>query len=123
RSDDQFNTTIYSLDDRFRGVYGTRRVVFVNEADMRRLGFREGDLVDMATAVDDGHDRRVEKFRVTPYEIPVGCIGGYYPECNPLIPLAHYAEESKVPAAKSIPVRLYLAQPAPAALPAEATSA
>ena len=115
RSDDQFNTTIYSLDDRFRGVYGTRRVVFVNEADMRRLGFREGDLVDMATAVDDGHDRRVEKFRVTPYEIPVGCVGGYYPECNPLIPLAHHAEQSKVPAAKSIPVRLYLSQPAVAA--------
>jgi molybdopterin-dependent oxidoreductase alpha subunit len=111
RSDDQFNTTVYSLDDRFRGVYGTRRVLFINRADMARLGFAEGDLVDVTTAVEDGHDRKVHGLRITPYEIPSGCAGGYYPECNPLVPLAHHAEGSKVPAAKAIPVRLRRAEP------------
>jgi molybdopterin-dependent oxidoreductase alpha subunit len=106
RGDDQFNTTVYSLDDRFRGVYGTRRVVFMNLADMERLGFVEGTLVDITTAVDDGRERRVDRMRLTPYDIPPGCLAGYYPECNPLVPLAHHAEGSKVPAAKSIPVRL-----------------
>jgi len=106
RSDDQFNTTIYSLDDRFRGVYGTRRVLLMNHDDIRRLGFAEGDSVDVHTAVDDGHARSVRGLRVTPYDIPAGCAGGYYPECNPLVPLAHHAEHSKVPASKAIPIRL-----------------
>ena len=106
RSDDQFNTTIYSLDDRFRGIYGTRKVVLMNLLDIRRLGLNEGDTVTLTTAVDDGELRQVVGLRVTPYDIPAGCAAGYYPECNPLLPLAHYAEESKVPAAKSIPVRL-----------------
>jgi len=106
RSDDQFNTTIYSLDDRFRGVYGTRRVLLMNQDDIRRLGFAEGDSVDVHTAVDDGHARSVRGLRVTPYDIPAGCAGGYYPECNALVPLAHHAEHSKVPASKAIPIRL-----------------
>jgi len=106
RSDDQLNTTIYSLDDRFRGIYGTRKVVLLNLADIKRLGLNEGDAVTLTTAVDDGELRQVPGLRVTPYGIPAGCAAGYYPECNPLLPLAHYAEGSKVPAAKSIPVRL-----------------
>lgn len=106
RSDDQFNTTVYSLDDRFRGVYGTRRVLMMNRDDIARLGLAEGDSVDVSTAVDDGHVREVQGLRVTPYDIPHGCAGGYFPECNPLVPLAHHAERSKVPAAKAIPVRL-----------------
>ncbi|MDB5817069.1 MAG: formate dehydrogenase [Rhizobacter sp.] len=108
RSDDQFNTTIYSLDDRFRGVYGTRKVVLMNRADMARLSLPEGSFVTATTAVDDGELRQVHKLRVTPYDIPEGCVAGYYPECNPLLPLAHHAEQSKVPAGKSIPVRLSL---------------
>jgi hypothetical protein len=72
----------------------------------------------LATAVDDGVDRKVDGFRVVAYDIPEGCIGGYYPECNPLIPLWHHAEGSKVPAAKSIPVRI-LAQAPPPAIAAE----
>jgi molybdopterin-dependent oxidoreductase alpha subunit len=108
RSDDQFNTTIYSLDDRFRGVYGTRKVVLMNLADMTRLSLPEGSFVTATTAVDDGQLRQVHNLRVTAYDIPQGCVAGYYPECNPLLPLAHYAEESKVPAGKSIPVRLKL---------------
>lgn len=108
RSDDQFNTTIYSLDDRFRGVYGTRKVLLMNRDDIERLGFIEGAIVTASTAVDDGQLREVKGLRLTGFDIPVGCIAGYYPECNPLIPLAHHAEQSKVPAAKSIPVRLRL---------------
>ncbi|RYF34433.1 MAG: FdhF/YdeP family oxidoreductase [Comamonadaceae bacterium] len=106
RSDDQFNTTVYSLNDRFRGVYGTRLVLFMNRDDMTRLGYAEGQSVDVTTAVDDGHVRRVKALRVTPYDIPPGSVGGYFPECNPLVPLAHHAEKSMVPASKAIPVRL-----------------
>jgi len=106
RSDGQFNTTVYSNDDRFRGVYGTRMVLFMAKGDMDRLGFAEGDLVTASTPADDGVVRSVVGLRVTEYSVPVGCIAGYYPECNPLIPLWHYAKESKVPAAKAIDVRL-----------------
>ena len=106
RSDDQFNTTIYSLDDRFRGIYGTRQVLLMNVDDIARLGLVEGSIVTATTAVDDGRLREVAGLRVTPYDIPPGCAAGYYPECNPLVPLAHYAEGSKVPASKSIPIRL-----------------
>ncbi|KQP18451.1 FdhF/YdeP family oxidoreductase [Pseudorhodoferax sp. Leaf267] len=108
RSDDQFNTTIYALDDRFRGVYGTRKVLLLNAADIARLGLAEGALVRAETAVDDGHRRAVGGLRVTPYDIPPGCAGGYFPECNPLVPLAHHAEGSHVPASKAIPIRLHL---------------
>jgi formate dehydrogenase major subunit len=106
RSDGQFNTTIYAEDDRFRGVHGTRMVLFMARADMDRLGFAEGDIVTAHTPTDDGVTRSVAGLRVTEYSIPVGCIAGYYPECNPLIPLWHHAKESMVPAAKAIDVRL-----------------
>ncbi|NOG71760.1 FdhF/YdeP family oxidoreductase [Roseicella sp. DB1501] len=106
RSNDQFNTTIYGHGDRFRGVHGTRMVLFVNRADAARLGLAEGATVALETAVEDGICRRVEGFRVTAYDIPPGCCAAYYPECNPLIPLWHHAEGSKVPAAKSVPVRI-----------------
>jgi anaerobic selenocysteine-containing dehydrogenase len=74
--------------------------------DIERFSLREGDLVTLSTAVDDGIERKVSGLRVVAYDIPQGCIAGYYPECNPLIPLWHHAEKSKVPAAKSIPVRV-----------------
>lgn len=107
RSNGQFNTTIYNYDDRFRGIYGSREVVLMHRNDIDRLGLREGMLVTLATAVDDGVDRRVGGLRVVVYDIPEGCIGGYYPECNPLIPLWHHEEKAKTPAAKSIPVRVH----------------
>ena len=106
RSNGQFNTTIYSYDDRFRGIYGSRMVLMMHRNDIDRFGLKEGDIVGLETAVDDGVERTVGGFRVVPHDIPEGCIGGYYPECNPLIPLWHHAEGSKVPAAKSIPVRI-----------------
>ena len=111
RSNDQFNTTIYGMDDRFRGVSGTRMVLFMNPEDAGRLELRDGATVALTTAVEDGVARRVDGFRVTHYDIPRGCCAAYYPECNPLIPLWHHAERSKVPAAKSVPVHIH---PAPA---------
>jgi len=106
RSNDQFNTTIYGYHDRFRGVRGTRMVLFMNRNDIARMGLEEGERVALTTAAEDGVVRRVEGLRVTPYDIPEGCCAGYYPECNPLIPLWHHAERSKVPAAKSVPIRI-----------------
>lgn len=110
RSDGQFNTTIYSLDDRFRGIKGGRMVILMNRADMASHSLEEDDQVTLQTIADDGVDRRVEGLRIVPYDIPQGCIAGYYPECNPLLPLWHCAKESKVPAAKSIPVRILARQ-------------
>ncbi|MEX3936647.1 FdhF/YdeP family oxidoreductase [Paraburkholderia phymatum] len=106
RSDSQFNTTIYNHDDRFRGIKGTRMVLLLNRADMAMRGLHQGDRVTLETISDDGIERRVAGFAVVPYDIPPGCAAGYYPECNPLLPLWHYAKESKVPGAKSIPVRV-----------------
>jgi molybdopterin-dependent oxidoreductase alpha subunit len=106
RSDSQFNTTIYNLDDRFRGVKGGRMVIFMNKADIEKRQLEEGQQITLQTVSNDGIDRRLEGLRIKAYEIPEGCIAGYYPECNVLLPLWHYAKESKVPAAKSIPVRI-----------------
>jgi anaerobic selenocysteine-containing dehydrogenase len=106
RSDSQFNTTIYSLDDRFRGVKGNRMVVLMNKDDIAASSLSDGDMIGLETIANDGVDRRVSGLTVMAYDIPRGCIAGYYPECNPLLPLWHCAEESKVPAAKSIPVRI-----------------
>jgi molybdopterin-dependent oxidoreductase alpha subunit len=113
RADGQFNTTIYSEGDRFRGVEGGRNVVLMNEKDIGRLKLRKGDIVTLLTAADDGVDRRLGGLQVMPYGIPEKCIAGYYPECNVLIPLWHYAKKSKVPAAKSVPVRIELQHRAP----------
>ncbi|MCD2518724.1 FdhF/YdeP family oxidoreductase [Massilia sp. G4R7] len=106
RSDGQFNTTIYNYDDHFRGVQGSRMVLFMARADMARYALREGELVSLRTPADDGVERRVDGLAVVPYDVPEGCLAGYYPELNALIPLWHHAKESKVPAAKAIDVVL-----------------
>ncbi len=106
RSNDQFNTTIYGYHDRFRGVKGTRDILFVNAADMVEAGLREGQIVALESDAEDGQARRRDGLIVTPYDIPRGCLGAYYPECNVLIPVEHHAEQSHVPAAKSVPVRI-----------------
>jgi molybdopterin-dependent oxidoreductase alpha subunit len=107
RSNDQFNTTIYGYNDRFRGIIGTRMVVLISRDDMDRLDLVEGEEVGIATCAHDNVVREMTGFRVTPYDIPAGNIGTYYPEANALIPLWHHAARSKVPAAKSIPVRIF----------------
>ena len=107
RSNDQFNTTIYGYDDRFRGIKGTRMVVLMSPQDIARLGFADGETVGLAAVSNDNIKREMTGFRVTAYNIPPGNIGTYYPETNALIPLWHHAEKSKVPAAKSVAVRVF----------------
>ncbi len=104
RSNDQFNTTVYGYTDRFRGIHGTRMVVLMNRDDMDRLGLREGEIIGLRTPSTDNVRRAIWGFRVTPYGIPAGCVGTYYPEANALLPIWHFAEGSKTPAAKSVPV-------------------
>ncbi len=106
RSNDQFNTTIYGYHDRFRGIKGTRDVLLIGAADMKKLGVKVGDRVALVGDAGDGFDRRVGGLRIVEYDIPEGCVGAYYPECNVLIPMSHHARESHVPAAKSVPVRI-----------------
>ena len=106
RSHDQYNTTIYGMDDRYRGVFGQRRVVFIHAEDIRALGMKNGDWVDLQTLWDDGQPRRAERFRLVAYDIPRGCIAAYYPETNPLVPLSATAIVAGTPSSKSIPVQL-----------------
>ncbi len=105
RSHDQYNTTIYGLDDRYRGVRGLRRVCFISSQDLQKYGFQAGALVDLVSVWHDG-ERRVRGFTLVEYAIPPGCVASYYPETNPLVPLDHVAERAGTPASKSIPVRL-----------------
>ncbi|MCF4997963.1 FdhF/YdeP family oxidoreductase [Pseudomonas syringae] len=111
RSNDQFNTTIYGYEDRFRGVTGTRKVIFMHRNDIARLGFEAGQWVQLTTAIEPQVKRTVGPLQILPYDIPEGCCAAYYPECNPLVPLWHHAERSKVPAAKSVPITLRRAEP------------
>ena len=106
RSNDQFNTTIYGYSDRLRGIEGTRDVLLMNPEDIAAAGLRQGQIVGLASDVDDGVERHVGGLKVTPFLLPRGCLGGYYPELNPLVPLAWHDEESKTPAGKSVPVRI-----------------
>ena len=106
RSNDQFNTTIYGYDDRFRGIKGTRQVAMMNAGDMAAQGLADGDTIALASDAEDQVERVVGGLRVVSYDIPAGCIGGYYPELNYLIPVEHHALESHVPAGKSVPVRI-----------------
>lgn len=107
RSHDQYNTTIYGLDDRYRGVFGRRDVLFLNARDLERLGFQEGDIVDVETALEHARPERVVRaLTIVRYDLPDGCCGAYYPETQPLIALEHVDPVSLTPSYKSIPVRV-----------------
>lgn len=110
RSHDQYNTTIYGLDDRYRGVKGGRRVVFVNPADIETFGLADGDRVDLVSEFTDadGHvqERTAKDFMVVAYSTPVGNAAAYYPETNPLVPLDHTAARSNTPVSKAVVIRL-----------------
>ncbi|MBB5357068.1 molybdopterin-dependent oxidoreductase alpha subunit [Rhodanobacter sp. ANJX3] len=106
RSNDQFNTTIYGFSDRLRGLEGSRTILLINPADMARAGLNEGDVVNLTGDAEDGVHREVSGLTVTPFNLPDGCLGGYYPEMNPLIPLWYHDEASKTPASKGVPVRI-----------------
>ncbi|NLU81812.1 FdhF/YdeP family oxidoreductase [Rhodococcus sp. HNM0569] len=107
RSHDQFNTTIYGLSDRYRGIEGGRRVVFMHHDDIAALGYDNGDMIDLITKWDDDdHVRYATDFRIVEYDIPRGTAAAYYPETNPLVPLDSTARGSNCPTSKSIVVRL-----------------
>jgi len=110
RSHDQYNTTIYGLDDRYRGVKGGRRVVFVNPADLEALGLTDGDRVDLISEFTDAdgrtQERRADDFAVVSYSTPVGNAAAYYPETNSLVPLDHTAAKSNTPVSKAVVIRL-----------------
>ncbi|MGI5453959.1 FdhF/YdeP family oxidoreductase [Streptomyces sp. CA-249302] len=106
RSHDQYNTTIYGLDDRYRGIRNGRRVVLVNPEDARRLKLADGSYVDLVSEWRDGVERRAPGFRVVHYPTARGCAAAYYPETNVLVPLDATADTSNTPASKSVVVRL-----------------
>ncbi|KQQ21126.1 hypothetical protein ASF48_11365 [Rathayibacter sp. Leaf299] len=106
RSHDQFNTTIYGRDDRYRGIHGGRRVVFVNASDLAALGIADGAIVDLVSEWEDGVERRAPEFRTVAYDTPRGCAAAYYPETNVLVPLDSTARISGTPTSKSVVVRL-----------------
>ncbi len=105
RSHDQFNTTIYGEDDRYRGVFGGRHVIFMNVDDIQSLSLVDGQWVDV-TSHYQNETRTINKFKVVTYEIPRGCCAMYYPESNPLVPLQHVADGSNQPASKSVVISL-----------------
>ncbi|WP_430441541.1 FdhF/YdeP family oxidoreductase [Shinella sp.] len=104
RSHDQYNTTVYGLDDRYRGVYGERQVIFIHPEDLKAMEAEAGDRVDVVGAHNDGIERVARDFRFVPYDVPRGSIAGYYPELNVLVPLSSAGEESDTPTSKSIMV-------------------
>ncbi|MEZ9298807.1 FdhF/YdeP family oxidoreductase [Vibrio splendidus] len=106
RSHDQYNTTLYGLNDRYRGVFGMREVLFINEADILKLGFKPGDKVDMVSLWEDGVTRKVKGFTLVAYDVPQGQAAAYYPETNPLVPLDSYGERTFTPTSKFIAIRL-----------------
>jgi len=105
RSHDQYNTTIYGLDDRYRGIRGGRRVVFMNEDDIRERALEPGMPVDLVSRFRD-ETRTAERFTVVAYPIPRGSAAAYFPEANPLVPLGRFAPGSRTPASKSIVIEV-----------------
>ena len=106
RSHDQFNTTIYGLHDRYRGIYNERRVILMNEEDMRSRQLQKEEVVNLSSTYD-GVVRKAEKFIVVPYEIPQGNVASYFPETNVLVPYNHFADKSNTPISKSVKVRIH----------------
>ena len=105
RSHDQFNTTIYGLNDRYRGIYNERRVVLMNPKDAKNAGLKAGDVVDLKSHFN-GRERVAERFLVVPYDIPAQCVATYFPEANMLVPVDNFADYSHTPASKSIVVTM-----------------
>ncbi|MBK7426400.1 MAG: FdhF/YdeP family oxidoreductase [Saprospiraceae bacterium] len=105
RSHDQFNTTIYGLDDRYRGIHNERRVILMNKADISRLGFQDGQLVDLINE-SGGKMRIARKFIIIDYPIPANCSATYFPETNVLVPIDSVAEKSNTPVSKLVIIRL-----------------
>jgi molybdopterin-dependent oxidoreductase alpha subunit len=110
RSHDQYNTTIYGLNDRYRGIFGRRDVVFVNANDLASRGLEHGSLIDVEEAFAEGPPRLLKGFTAVSYNIPEGSVAAYYPEANCLVPLDYADAQSGTPGYKSVPVRIRMAQ-------------
>jgi anaerobic selenocysteine-containing dehydrogenase len=122
RSHDQFNTTIYDYNDRYRGVHGERRVLFMNPEDMAARSLQAKDLIDI-TSHYKGEKRTVEKFIAVPYDIPKGNVSAYFPEANPLIPIDSVAKISNTPTSKYVLVTVVASEVAMQTVPAEQVAA
>ena len=105
RSHEQFNTTIYDTNDRYRGISGSRRVILMNEADIATRGLKQGEVVDI-TSHFEGETRRAESFIVVKYSIPKTCAATYFPEANPLVPINSVAEKSNCPTSKLVKITI-----------------
>ena len=109
RSHDQYNTTIYGLDDRYRGIYGERRVIMMNPDDIADAGFTEGQLVDLTSHFEDG-ERHAPRFIIVRQDVPRRCVFTYFPEANPLVPVGSVARLSNTPTSKSVIISMRPAQ-------------
>jgi len=105
RSHDQFNTTIYGLDDRYRGIYNERRVILMNENDIEKAGFMAGTIVDLYN-FHGGIKRVAPNFIIVPYSIPERCVATYFPETNTLVPIDSYADRSMTPTSKTVVIEI-----------------
>ena len=105
RSHDQFNTTIYGLDDRYRGIRNGRRVVFLNPEDIKLAGFHDGQMVDLISHFES-EERIARRFTIVPYSIPRRCAATYFPEANVLVPVRYFADKSHTPASKSVVISI-----------------
>lgn len=105
RSHDQYNTTIYGHHDRYRGITGDRHIIMLNPLDIERLGYADGDRVDIVSTLA-GPERRAQGYRIVAYPTPIGCAAAYYPETNVLVSLDHHGPDAQTPAAKAVPIRL-----------------
>jgi molybdopterin-dependent oxidoreductase alpha subunit len=106
RSHDQFNTTIYGLHDRYRGIFNERRVIMMNKGDMDQLGYQQKDVVDLTSSFN-GRERRANRFLVVEYPIPPGNVATYFPEANALVPIESFARKSLTPCSKRVAIRIH----------------
>jgi anaerobic selenocysteine-containing dehydrogenase len=109
RSHDQFNTTIYGADDRYRGIHNGRRVVFLNPDDIRIGGLHDGQMVDLISYFE-GEERVARNFRIVPYSIPRRCAATYFPETNVLVAVRNFADKSHTPVSKSVVISIKVAE-------------
>ena len=118
RSHDQYNTTIYGMNDRYRGIKKGRQVIFINPDDIAALGLNDGDHVDIFSEWPGQPDRELRNWRVVSYPTARGCAAAYFPEANVLIPLQSVARESNTPVSKAIIIRLVKAADSAEVIPA-----
>ena len=106
RAHDQFNTTVYSQDDRYRDIAGNREVLFLSESTLAARGLADGDKVDIEAVCDDGIERAVRGFTVHARDLPQGCAAAYYPEASGLVSSSHFSAGTNTPLYKEVPVRI-----------------